>query len=58
MKLFELVGLFAFILFVTNCIQYDKDRVRCEKANYEASGCSVFKKVNEASKKKLKVTFE
>lgn len=51
MKLFELVTLFAFIAFVTNCIQFDKDRARCEKVGYEASGCSIHKKIADAEKK-------
>lgn len=58
MKLFELVGLFLFASFVLNVIQYDKDRTRCEKVEYQAKGCSIFKKVKEVGNKKLKVSFE
>jgi hypothetical protein len=58
MKLFELVGLFAFIMFVTNCIQFDKDRKRCEKVNYEASGCSIHKVIKEQEAKRLRITYK
>lgn len=47
MKLFELVGLFAFILFVANALQFEKDRKRCEKVNYEATGCSIHKTLKQ-----------
>lgn len=58
MKCFELIGLIAFALFVSNCFQFEKDRVRCEKAGYEADGCSIHKEVKDFDKKKLKITFK
>jgi hypothetical protein len=58
MKLFELVGLFTFIFFVTNCLQFEKARKICAETNYESQGCEVHKKIYENSKKRLKITFE
>ena len=51
MKLFDF-GFLAFILFVANAVQFEKDRVRCEKSDYQASGCSVHKKLKLSEKYK------
>jgi hypothetical protein len=55
MKLFELVGLFLFISFVANCLQFESKRKECEKTEYKASGCEIHKDLKQ---KKLKISFE
>jgi hypothetical protein len=50
MKLFD-IAFIAFFLFVANCLQFEKDQKRCEKAGYELAGCSIHKKAKELDKK-------
>jgi hypothetical protein len=46
MKLYDL-GFFVFVLFVLNCAQFEKDRLRCEKSDYTEKGCSIHKKIKK-----------
>ena len=54
MKLYDF-GLVLFVLFVVNCLQFEKARKICEENHYESKGCKVHK---DLKYKKLQISYK